>query len=188
MEWVKNKFYAEPEVRVPASVGKNASYLDPSHPSFDADRFAFADAKLAKDDKLGVLDRLGPTCQPDVVNRVGLAPKKSATEPWRVYGDMRPINKCYKNRKMKFETVRHVPTVLDEGDSAYVLDQTAAYHSVFVQERLARQFGIEWRGVYRKWKSLPFGFVLSPWCFAKNDEAGCEALEGIASEASTIFG
>lgn len=167
LDWVRNKFYAEPEVRVPSSVGKNASYLDPGHHSFDADKFAFADAKLAADDKLGVLERMGPTCQPDVVNRVGLAPKKSVTEPWRLYGDMRPINKCYKNRKMKYETVRHVPTVIDEGDLMWVCDQRAAYHSVFVQERLARQFGIQWRGIYRKWKSLPFGFVLSPWCFAK---------------------
>lgn len=167
MEWVKNKFYVEPTERVPASEHKNAKYIDPLHKEFDMAMFEFADKKLEKDEKLGVLTRLGPSCKPDNVNRIGMAPKNSEEEPWRVVGDMRPINKMYKNRKMKYETVRHVSAVLEPGDWGYVLDQTAAYHSCFVQERLARQFGIQWRGIYKKWKSLPFGFVLSPWCFSK---------------------
>ena len=168
LDWVRNKFYAEPTERVMPTERENARYLDPSKPRhFDAERFAFTDEKLKKDEKLGVLQRLGPDCRPDNVNRISLAPKNSATEPWRVCGDMRPINKKYKNRKMKYETLRHVPMVLDPGDFSFVLDLKAAYHSVFAQERLARQWGLKWRGIYRKWLSLPFGFILSPWCFSK---------------------
>ena len=72
-------------------------------------------------------------------------------------------NECFDNHKVRFETVRHVPDIFDSGDFMSIIDLKAAYHSLLVQERLARQFGFHWKQLYYKWLSLPFGFKLSPY-------------------------
>ena len=100
---------------------------------------AFAEQKLKKDEGLGVIRRLGPTARPDNVNRISLAPKNSETEPWRLVGDIRRPNRSYGKKKVRFETLRHVSEVFEPHDWLWLADLKAAYHSIFVQERLARQ-------------------------------------------------
>ena len=167
IDWVKNGFYVEPEGQVPHSEVRNASFLDPRSADFDGDMFAFAEQKLKKDEGLGVIRRLGPTARPDNVNRISLAPKNSETEPWRLVGDIRRPNRSYGKKKVRFETLRHVSEVFEPHDWLWLADLKAAYHSIFVQERLARQLGFKWKGIYYKWLSLPFGFVHSPYCFQR---------------------
>ena len=84
----------------------------------------------------------------DNVNRISLAPKNSVEEPWRVCGAILDPNECYDNHKVRFETVRHVPDIFDSGDFMSITDLKAAYHSLLVQERLARQFGFHWKQLY----------------------------------------
>lgn len=167
MDWVKNGFYVEPLEKVPCSEKRNASFLDPRSRQFDEERFRFAEEKLKKDEGLGVIRRLGPSKKPDNVNRISLAPKNSEKEPWRLVGDIRFPNSKYGKKKVKFETLRHVSEIFEPGDWLFLADQKAAYHSMFVQERLARQLGFCWKGIYYKWLSLPFGFIHSPYCFQR---------------------
>ena len=68
---------------------------------------------------------------------------------------------------VKFETLRHVHDIFDKCDWLWLADLKAAYHSILVQERLARQLGFKWNNIYYKWLSLPFGFSLSPYCFQR---------------------
>ena len=100
--------------------------------------------------------------RPDNVNRMSLAPRNSKTEPWRLVGGCRKPNKYYGKKKVRFETLKHVWEVSKPHDWLWVGDLKAAYHSVYVQERLARHLGFRWRDIYYKWISLPFGFVHSP--------------------------
>jgi hypothetical protein len=166
MQWVRERFYVEPDRRVPHTEKKNASFLEPCSADFDEVRYKFVDEKFRKEKDLGVIERMG-MCKPDNVNRVSTAPKDSPTEPFRVVHAILKPNEFYRDRKVRFETIRHIPDIFERDDFVYLLDLRAAYHSVLVQERLARQFGFQWRGVYWKHKSLPFGFRLSPYCFQK---------------------
>ena len=129
--------------------------------------YDFADKKIKKDESLGVIRRMGPTARPDNVNRISLAPKNSDVEPWRMVGDARFPNQFYGDKKVKFETLRHVGDIFDKLDWLWLADLKAAYHSILVQERLARQLGFKWNNIYYKWLSLPFGFKLSPYCFQR---------------------
>ena len=67
---------------------------------------------------------------------------------------------------MKFETLKHVKEVFEPRDWLVLADLKAAYHSILVQERLARQLGFVWKGICFKWLSLPFGVTESPGGFA----------------------
>ena len=104
VDWVRNGFYVEPDARVPHSNKRNAKELDPKSEKFDKEMFEFTAKKIRKDEKLGVVRRLGPVqnkkCKPDNVNRLSIAPKNSVEEPYRVCGDCRePVNSSYTNRK-----------------------------------------------------------------------------------------
>lgn len=167
LEWVRHGFFVAPSSEVPSTTSKNAAFLDPHSREFDKAMFDFAEGKLKKDEKLGVIRRMGPSARPDNVNRISLAPKNSETEPWRLVGDCRKPNKHYGKKKVRFETLRHVREVFEPHDWLWLADLKSAYHSIYVQERLARQLGFRWRDIYYKWISLPFGFVHSPYCFQR---------------------
>ena len=72
----------------------------------------------------------------------------SVEEPWRVCGAILDPNEHYADHKVRFETVSHVPSIFDCGDFLSIIDLKAAYHSLLVQERLARQFGFKWKQLY----------------------------------------
>ena len=70
-------------------------------------------------------------------------------------GDARFPNGFYGDKKVRFETLKHITEIFEPGDWLFLADLKAAYHSVLMQERLARKLGFKWKGIYYKWLPLP---------------------------------
>ena len=69
--------------------------MDPRSHKFNRDMFEFTDKKIKKDEKLAVIQRLGPKEKPNNINRLSVAPKNSEVEPYRLVGDARFPNGYY---------------------------------------------------------------------------------------------
>ena len=64
LERVRHGFFVVLFSEVPSTTSENAAFLDPHSREFDKAMFDFAEGKLKKDERLGVIRRMGPSASP----------------------------------------------------------------------------------------------------------------------------
>jgi hypothetical protein len=70
-----------------------------------------------------------------------LAPKPSADPPWRLIQNAMLLNDLYERWRVKFESCKTIPLVVEQGWYCFTLDLRAGYHHVRLTEELARMCG-----------------------------------------------
>ena len=77
----------------------------------------------------------------DAVLPFNLAPKPSADPPWRLIQNAMVLNDLYEKWRVKFESCKTIPLVVEPGWYCFTLDLRAGYHHVRLTEELARMCG-----------------------------------------------
>ena len=166
--WIHNKVWftklGKHEVNRSA---RNASCLNPSHKSFDPDKHAFLDGKIADLLKVQAIVELPAGVLPDVLTRLSLAPKPGVGELWRVIMDMRPENLQYRNMRVRMEHLGHFSSIFQPGMLMFSCDLKSAYFSISVDDRVSRTMGFSWNGKMYRFVCLPFGWKMSSYTFVK---------------------
>lgn len=164
LSWVVNKVWIKPAQRIVPSFTRNDASLDKSNRAkFDAEKFEFVQRQIRVGVKQNVMFKRGRH-RPTVVNRLSTAPK-AGPKKFRLITDMRKPNKKFHKKKVKLETLRHVPDMLTPDSFCVVLDWMQAYYAVAVQDALSNLIGFWWEGSFYSYRTLCFGFSLSPWIF-----------------------
>ena len=126
--WIKDKVFIKPVKKIPRIRKKNARCLRQNDEQFDAEKFEFVDAKVKADRAAKVAHRLGPNNKPHATCPLNAVPKPGGGEEmYRVIGSMIALNKYFPGWKMRFEDMRHFPSIFSAHDFLFNLDSLQGF-------------------------------------------------------------
>ena len=102
--------------------------------------------------------------KPKVICPLGVAQQK---EKLRMIYDARYINSHANIPSFIYEDLGVCEHVLRPNDYMMTVDLSKGYHHVDLHEDTIPYMGLEWRGKYYVWQSLPFGLAPACWVFTK---------------------
>lgn len=96
-----------------------------------------------------------------MVSPLGVVPKPP--DKYRLILDLRFLNLFLRATKFKYESIRAVFDLCQQGDFLFTVDLKLGYHHIDTHQDYWRFLGFQWRGQYYVFKQLPFG--LAPACY-----------------------
>jgi hypothetical protein len=144
--------------------GKRYNSAQPAHFRQDSavpkgDDAAFIDAQL---DKLLAVGAIEETTSPSKVTMPVFVVRNGMGKP-RLVHDSRFLNLWMKDCPLKYQTLRQFERGLQQGSLLWKCDHRQGYLHVPMHPDSRDYLGLEWRGRFFRYCSLPFGF--SPACF-----------------------
>ena len=139
-----------PEVHLSQNHGsckEHASFVDDSI----ADLLAAGSIELRKD-------------RPHVVSPLGVVVNGDKK---RLIFDGRYVNAYLEPKEVKYEDLGMIEQIAKRGDYMISLDLSKGYHHVDIHRNSQQFLGIQWRGEFYVFRSLPFGLSTAPWVFTK---------------------
>ena len=103
---------------------------------------------------------------PYLVMPLGVIFKKSNGKP-RLIFDARFLNDHLVIPSFKYEDLGYLSNVIRPNDFMVTTDYTSGYHHVDIHPDFWQYLGVEWRGQYYVYTSLPFGLASACWAFTK---------------------
>ena len=104
--------------------------------------------------------------QPFLVSPLGVVFKKSNGKP-RLFCDLRYLNEHLIIPDFKYEDLGVCAKVIQPNDFMVATDYTSGFHHVDIHEDFTQYFGVEWKGKFYVYTSMPFGLATAPWAFTK---------------------
>ena len=149
--------------RLPFGQYQSTCFLANNKPSLDHTQFV----------QEAILELLSNDCivehntPPFCVNPLTLAEGKKL----RLVIDLRHINQCLVLPKFKYEDLRSLSEVLDEGHWFFSWDLKSGYHHVNIHPEHQSYLGFSWNFIgvlsFFTFKVLPFGLSSACFCFTK---------------------
>lgn len=103
--------------------------------------------------------------RPKCVSPIGVVPKKNAK--LRLITDLRQLNEHCAKCSFQYEDIRLLSDIIVENDYMVTLDIKNGFHHILVHKDYRDYLGFKWRGLYFRWRVLPFGLSCSPYYFGK---------------------
>lgn len=170
--WVKEGIDAEEFFVEFKGKFKGQDFDSPKPPSFFqtnapvCDKFVeFVSSTLEEWVRCGaivLLGKVGEVAPPLVVMPLTVEPTKP-----RLCHDSRFLNLWVKDLPFSLDTLKDVPRLVRKGSFMSSLDHKGAYQHILLKEGCRRYFGIEWKGFYFVYATLPFGFKASCYIYHK---------------------
>lgn len=155
LSWVKNGF------KIPLQSTPPPRTI-PNH-RLGCKEMAFVDTEIPRLLLGGAVERC--TTRPRVVSPLGVVPKRGGK--LRLIHNLSWMNTFVQPRPFKYESWDQVATTIQPGDKLATLDLESGFHHVEVHPASRSLLGFEWKGVFYRWKVLPFGLSVSPYAFCK---------------------
>ena len=83
----------------------------------------------------------------------------------RLCHDDRFLNLFMKHMPFSLEGLSKLPAIIEEGECVASTDEKSAYDGLLLSETSRTYFGLQFGGFYMQYKTLPFGWSLSPYIF-----------------------
>jgi hypothetical protein len=104
---------------------------------------------------------LSISTRPFVVSPLGVVPKPP--DKIRLILDLRFLNSFIKATNFRYESIRTVSDLCQQGDFLFTVDLKSGYHHIDIHKDFWQLLGFQWRGQYFVFTQLPFG--LAPACY-----------------------
>ena len=114
----------------------------------------------------GAISILPKRERPKVVSPLGVGPK-STEGKFRLIINTRYMNEYMVKKKLKFEGLKDLSYLAENGDHAASFDLTSVYYHVELHPRTRTYIEFEWKGSYYFYTCLPFKIATAPWMFSK---------------------
>lgn len=138
------------------------SYLDK-----EKEHFIVCELKRLAD--VGAIEQLDR--KPFCVSPISCVPKKTlgkhGEKRWRLITDLRELNSTIKTTHFKNDDIRVVLKFLEYEDQLISVDIKDSFQHVLVNEAFRDFLGFSFKGLWYRWRVLPFGLSLSPYYFYK---------------------
>jgi hypothetical protein len=106
------------------------------------------------------------TARPTCVSPIRCVPKKGVNK-LRLIIDLRGVNQFIDTPSFKYEDINVVLDQIRQGDELVSVDLRNGFQHVLVHPDDRDLLGFKWKGVYYRYKVLPFGLSCSPYYFCK---------------------
>lgn len=123
---------------------------------------AFIDATIA--DLLAAQSIRRCETQPLVVCPLGVVEQRE--KPRMIY-DARYLNQHCEIPKFKYEGLEASEHYVRKNDYMWTVDLSKGYHHIDMHPESTPYMGLQWKGQYYVWQSLPFGLAPACWVFTK---------------------
>lgn len=141
----------------------------------DPGQFELSNAKLGGEKQKFVCEELQRllkvnaievcTFKPQCISPINVVPKRNNGH--RLVIDLRLLNKFCDSPRFTNEDIRTVKQLIHKDDHLRTIDLKDGFLHVPIDPAYRDLLGFKWKGVFYRFKKLPFGLCLSPFYFAK---------------------
>jgi hypothetical protein len=137
----------------------------PEHPAFFKNHASAAEHSEFVDQAVRSLLMTGTilavSSRSFVVSPLGVVRKPP--DKYRLILDLRFLNSFIRATKFRYESIRSVSDLCQQGNFLFTVDLKSGYHHIDIHQDFWKYLGFQWRGQYYVFTQLPFG--LAPACY-----------------------
>ena len=157
------KTWIKEGIKIPFQVNSDTCSFELNNKHFNAKEVDFLDSEISRLVLLDYIEQcsLKPVC----INPIHCVPKRNNS--FRLITDLRQLNSFCKVPHYRNEDIRDTVHFVRAGDKFVTADIKDGFFHVPVAREHRDYLGFSYKGLYYRWKVLPFGLCCSPYYFSK---------------------